>query len=87
MDLKEGNIIQLGDISQEALMGGVLISNMGYLMSQQGRSKGGRRDESEEKTSFCRAGSRDSLVFPILKKSHCDFFPNNNLQQHQVISI
>ena len=86
MDLKEGNIIQLGDISQEALMGGVLISNMGYLMSQQGRSKGGRRDESEEKRAFAER-SRDSLVFPILKKSHCDFFPNNNLQQHQVISI
>ena len=39
----------------------------GDLTSQQQRSKGGRRDEPNEKTSFCMAGSRYPVVFSFVK--------------------
>jgi len=47
-------------------------------MSQHKQSKGGHRDESKEKTSFCRAGSRYPVVFPLVKNPNVwagDFFP------------
>ena len=71
------DIVLLGNVARNALTGRVPILNSGYWMSQHEPSKEGCRDESKEKTSFCRSNSRNPVVFPLLRNNVWigDFYP------------